>query len=380
MANKIVLAMIVRDEANTIERCLNSCLGVIDYVAITDTGSTDATIEKINNWSREHEDIQVRINCIPFVNFESTRNANLQEAKKQFKDVADYILLLDADMCLESSTAFDKRTLDGPAYSIQQRNGDLTYFNVRLIRLQESFLYKGVTHEFLDLGDQVCTPIYTLSISDKNDGGHKINKFIRDRALLEAALMQPTHELSSHMKERYTFYLAQTLMDLHENEEALQMYQQRIKLGGWIQERYISHLRRSLLYTRSGLHTEAFKEAWLATLLMAHRSEAYYYIISHLNRQKAYELSAAVGAVAMKRAAEQIEASERQCHLFQNVAVLQYHLPLEYSVALFHTNQQTEFEHLTTLLLHRAETDVTTSETLLKNVSDTLKSNRQFFV
>ena len=50
----IVLNMIVKDEADVIERCLNSVLGFVDAVVISDTGSADNTVELILNWQREN--------------------------------------------------------------------------------------------------------------------------------------------------------------------------------------------------------------------------------------------------------------------------------------------------------------------------------------
>ena len=41
---KICLTMIVRNESHIIERCLNSVKGIVDCVAICDTGSTDNTV------------------------------------------------------------------------------------------------------------------------------------------------------------------------------------------------------------------------------------------------------------------------------------------------------------------------------------------------
>jgi hypothetical protein len=45
----ICLAMIVRDEAQVIERCLSSVIGLIDYWVICDTGSIDGTPDLIAN-------------------------------------------------------------------------------------------------------------------------------------------------------------------------------------------------------------------------------------------------------------------------------------------------------------------------------------------
>jgi glycosyltransferase involved in cell wall biosynthesis len=41
---RIALVMIVRDEAESIARCLLSAKGAVDEMIVLDTGSTDATI------------------------------------------------------------------------------------------------------------------------------------------------------------------------------------------------------------------------------------------------------------------------------------------------------------------------------------------------
>lgn len=375
---KIVLAMIVRNESENIQRCLDSVIGTVDFIAITDTGSTDSTVQKIHDWSGLHPDILVKVNTLPFVNFEETRNANLQEAREQFGDQADYIMLLDADMCLQvQDKPFDKSALDQPVYNIKQCNSDLSYYNTRLIRLKDdTFKYKGVTHEYLDVGDNEVSCLISLVILDKNDGGCKQDKFIRDKHLLETALVDDN--LSIHMRQRYTFYLAQTLMDSRKDDEALIMYQRRIDLGGWKEEVYISHLRRADILHRTGKRKEAFQEGWLATIVISKRAEAYYYILAFLNQQTLYNVAATLGALVVDVAKQQL-LSETQQHLFQNDVILKYFVPIEYSIALYYTGQQTTFEDVTTRLIQQVKYEKQAASPLLKNVVNTLNTNRHFF-
>lgn len=44
------LVMIVKNESKIIERCLDSVKSIIDSIIISDTGSTDNTIEIIENY------------------------------------------------------------------------------------------------------------------------------------------------------------------------------------------------------------------------------------------------------------------------------------------------------------------------------------------
>lgn len=85
--------MIVRDEADCLERCLASVEGVVDEVCVLDTGSTDATAEI----ARAHG---ARVE--PFAwcdDFAAARNASLASAS------GDWILVLDADEELASQDA-----------------------------------------------------------------------------------------------------------------------------------------------------------------------------------------------------------------------------------------------------------------------------------
>lgn len=46
---RICLNMIVKNESNVLRRCLDPLIGIVDYVAISDTGSTDSTVETITS-------------------------------------------------------------------------------------------------------------------------------------------------------------------------------------------------------------------------------------------------------------------------------------------------------------------------------------------
>ena len=72
--------MIVKNEEKVIERCLFSCLKFIDYFVICDTGSTDKTIEVINNFSKKYN-LKGEVHQHEWVNFAHNRNLSLEIAK-----------------------------------------------------------------------------------------------------------------------------------------------------------------------------------------------------------------------------------------------------------------------------------------------------------
>ena len=105
----ICLNMIVKDESKIIQRCLESVKSVIDYWVILDTGSTDGTMHIIR---QTLFDIPGELFELPWVNFESNRNAALKRAKNK----ADYILFMDADDCLGFSKPLNKNDLNCDCY------------------------------------------------------------------------------------------------------------------------------------------------------------------------------------------------------------------------------------------------------------------------
>ncbi|MGL4911874.1 MAG: glycosyltransferase family 2 protein, partial [Romboutsia sp.] len=81
----ISLCMIVKDEEDVIERCLNSIHEVVDEIVIIDTGSKDNTIELVKKYTK-------KIYYFKWIDdFSKARDFSFSKATK------DYILWLDAD-------------------------------------------------------------------------------------------------------------------------------------------------------------------------------------------------------------------------------------------------------------------------------------------
>jgi hypothetical protein len=223
--------MIVKNESKIITRLLDSVSLLIDYYVICDTGSTDNTISLITDYFYKRN-IEGVIYNEPFVNFCHNRNVSLNFCK----GLSDYILLLDADMVLEIKD-FDKNDLVLDSYHLSQGSEHFYYNNMRIIRNNGNYYYKGVTHEY------ICTiendkigkiPKEKLFIRDHGDGGSKLNKFERDRELLLKVIEEEPKN------DRYHFYLANTYRDLGDIDNAIIYYKKRLLLGGWWEEMYVS--------------------------------------------------------------------------------------------------------------------------------------------
>src|SRR6267154_581520 len=88
----LCLCMIVKNESHVIRRCLRSVKPYIDSYSISDTGSTDDTMEIIRE---ELADIPGVLTSDAWQDFGTNRQLSLERA------VGDYVFFIDADEIFE---------------------------------------------------------------------------------------------------------------------------------------------------------------------------------------------------------------------------------------------------------------------------------------
>jgi len=253
---KICYSAIFKNESKNVYRCLNALKPLIDCVCICDTGSTDTTVELIEQWGKE--------NSVPttvysgtqqvFKNFGYNRTLAYKKALEAFPS-ADYLLLVDADMVVKIESTFNKAGLTADCYEFEQVNPSLRYWNVRMISTACKWECVGVTHEYWECKKKNQKTVKTkdIWINDIGDGGSKENKFKRDIKLLTEGIADP--DTNKFLKGRYMFYLANSYKDLNDYAPAVEWYSSRIKHGGWDEEIFYSYLNMGKCY--QGLKDEA---------------------------------------------------------------------------------------------------------------------------
>lgn len=225
--------MIVKNEAERIFRALESARPHIACFAIQDTGSTDGTIEIIEEWAALHN-IPGDIGRGSFVDFAQARNEALDLARRRTD--WDYLLLCDADMEL---VVKDEDWLYGvlaESHDMYQCAGALHYQNRRLLSRWSSATYVTPTHEFLNAATGGCIPMDKAFFVDHADGSNRKDKFVRDIRILKKALKN-----GEEPKDRIYYYLAQSYRDAGRHRDAITWYQRRIDLGGWAEEVWSAH-------------------------------------------------------------------------------------------------------------------------------------------
>lgn len=236
MKISLCLCMIVKNESKIIKRLFDSVISIIDCYCICDTGSTDDTINIIEEYFKE-KNIPGKIIIEPFKNFSYNRNIALENCN----GLSDYILLLDADMFLEIKNFVKDLLVSYDEFKILQGNENFNYPNTRIIKNNGLYKYYGVTHEYIS--GPPCMKSATLSndilfLNDIGDGGSKHKKFERDiKLLIEGIKEEPNNT-------RYYFYLANSYRDSNMHDESIEWYKKIINTKeGWVQEKYLSCLR-----------------------------------------------------------------------------------------------------------------------------------------
>lgn len=226
------LCMIVRDEAETIGRCIASVRDLVDGWTIVDTGSADGTPELIQELLG---DLPGTLHRRPWRDF----GANRSELMALARGSAGHLLLIDADMTVRRDGPLPPLRAD--AYTLRT-DGPLDYAVPRVVRGDRAWRFEGATHEHLACdGPFTQEPLPALAIVHHADGGARDDKFARDQRLLEGALTRDPGDL------RALFYLAQTCRDRGDRERAAALYARRAEAGGWWEERFYAAYQAGLL-------------------------------------------------------------------------------------------------------------------------------------
>ena len=269
---KICLAMLVKNEAPVIARCLASVRPLIDHWVVVDAGSTDGTPDIVRN---ALNDVPGELHERPWVDFGHNRTEALRLAQEH----GDYTLMIDAGEVLELPPGFRMPHLNADSCVIDTGEQERLW-RPQIVRSGLPWRYEGVLHEFLSCrAEPEGGRIMPHERSQKrlpgarihlgNDSARRRNRgsghYRREAGLLQRELATETDPF---LAARYKFYLAQTHLDAGEKEKALAAYRERAALGLWDQEVFIS------LYRSAGIEADlAFDEdAVIASYMLAHEA------------------------------------------------------------------------------------------------------------
>lgn len=368
---KIILNMIVKNESNIIERCLDAA-NWIDGFFISDTGSTDDTINIILQWKqRNHKIGQVVQN--EWKNFGHNRTEAILQAKQWLQKIGQdltktYLLFLDADMIFRGE-CLRQCIHVADVWDIRQQNPSIVYANLRAVRASVDIVCQCPTHEYYEIHTpNIIRKVFEgAAIDDIGDGGSKGDKAVRDIRMLKEALT------TDPKNSRYWFYLANTFRDVHDFHSAILAYHNRIEIGGWFEETYCALVYKGDCHYVIQQFPGAI-ESWLkAYQIDSQRGEALIRLSIHFRTISHHHTAMLFIDKGLKL------ALPRERQLFVERTVYEYRFLYELSICGFYTDESERGRIACSLLLQNPNVPQELLESTKNNLSfyENQKNNKQ---
>jgi hypothetical protein len=330
---RICFNAIVKDEESIMLRRLNNIKHLCDAIAITDTGSSDATIKIIKDFGLKNN-IPTRVDVCEFRNFAYARTQALDNAVKFVNTLQGktwYLMFGDADDLnfggspednIDKSDdakplfpEIDRTTLGADTYQVIMSCSTARYIYTWMIKLVPGRIYHWVTpiHEYVciksDTSKVKPTPPGFIKggyVDSRREGARSKDpqKYLRDALTFELAIRDVHQD-----KHRCTFYLAQSYRDAGLLEPSKKFYKERVSMFGFSEEVYVSYIELAKIRMRHGkldsphaierikigLVDEKFVSYLLTAMNFNHlRLEAPYYLIRYYNTMNLFGSSLAL--------------------------------------------------------------------------------------
>ena len=333
-SHSICLNMIVKNESHVI---LSTLQNICDYIPLTyyvisDTGSSDNTIEIIETFFKS-KNIKGEIYNDEWRDFGYNRSLALKHAYNK----TDYLFIFDADDKIFGNIFLpNKLTCD--AYYLKFGN-EVGYKRILLINNRLTWEFIGVLHEYIlcksknnndIINGNICGNYYIESGKTGNRSQDP-DKYHKDALILEKAFYE-AEKNNNDIKVRYSFYCAQSYRDCNNKEKAIEWYKKRISFGDWEQEVYYSYQMIGKLYFELGQIEKAIYN-WTLAFDVDDRYECHYEIISYYRKSGKYKL-----AYKFYKMIDNIKP-DLSYKLFAIMPIYTYLLDYELSIILHHVKE-----------------------------------------
>lgn len=279
--HKLGAVIMMKNESATIDLTIKSVLGTADCVCCYDTGSTDDTVERVEQLCKANN-LPLYLLRGLFVDFSTSRNVLIEFAEKH----CEYQLHLDSADILKGG-AFLKQFVkeySGTATSFMMYQqwymggSSIRFRNFRLVKSGHGYRYKCRVHEILVKPD-FNPPRDALFIDVKFDERPEIKNSpegsepLQGTVIFQNRTLDNTKTLHRFQRDvvmlyedwemdpeetRTLFYLAQTFDHMGDNQRGYTWYQKRLDRAnrGFNEEVLHSHMRCGKLAARMEMDTE----------------------------------------------------------------------------------------------------------------------------
>ena len=269
----LALVMIVKNEEHIIARNLESSLPLVDTYVIVDTGSSDRTMQVINELAEKHGK-KGHLYEKPWINFGHNRTELLQLSRLH----CDWALMMDADDFVVGKMPHFDDSID--AYKIPCLTGSNTkFYRPQLFNSKCNWKFVGSLHEYATGGRSIQNECLTINARCEGNRSKDPYKYLNDAKMLEAEL------LTNCDKDRTLFYLAQSYRDAGLKDKASHFYKLRATSGGWHDEQFISYLN---LIRLTECDKEKLEFAWKGQKCNPKRKEIAYCVLQHIRKKSCW--------------------------------------------------------------------------------------------
>lgn len=300
MKTGICLNMIIKNEAKNLARMFESLHSIIDYYIISDTGSTDNSIELVKNLGKKYK-IDGIIESHPWKDFSHNRNIALEMANKALREdkhQCKWWLVFDPDeeLIIEDPLFFEQLN-ENYSYCIPKQYNNIQSAPLLLVSFKQAeWEWKGEIHNFLhnSSSNKKTEILKGLSIKCHVFAGEKSKAFANqnEKSLKDIELLENELQIaipSSENVHRY-FSLANEYHEIGNSKKAIENF--NIVLHYFDQKNatiiYFTHIQLGIIYFQFLKNqNQAIEHFRLAISTDNERKEAYYFLgkIHMLNKE-----------------------------------------------------------------------------------------------
>jgi hypothetical protein len=248
MSPYLCLNMIVKDEAHIIRQTLEKLIKavpLIDYYVISDTGSSDDTINIISTFFQDKK-IPGEIHQDTWKDFAHNRSLALRYAYNKSK----YLIVFDADDEFVGIPNITPTNLTCDCYEMIFGNQvGFRYNRILIVNNSKKWVYKSVRHEYIECLEPlkskgVIDGKYYIISGRTGNRSKNPNKYLDDaKALEEAYYESKKGNDKDRLYLRYAFYCANSYFDFNDFENAIKWYKIVLQQDNWVQEKYVACLK-----------------------------------------------------------------------------------------------------------------------------------------
>lgn len=247
--NLIHITFMIKNSGDVIRYVLTENLKIADQITVLDTGSTDNTLDIVNEIAIQ-EPNRIKVYEEPFIDFSTSRNRLMDLAEEKNRKCAFHIMLDDTYVLRNANLLreflHEIRSDEFESFSINIKGIDVIYSSNRIIRPESKLRYQYKIHETINSNakESALIPIYKGYIEDLQS--EYMVKRTADRKENDLKLL--FEELDENPKDpRIYYYIAETYLCMEDYTNAHEYYSKRLKMGGYSEETYDAMYKKAVM-------------------------------------------------------------------------------------------------------------------------------------